>query len=317
MATIRANVPLTFGLVSVPVNVQSSVKDPKEEVSCNTVCDGSHRLNNKKPDPHIVAAIQSIYRCPLCDNEDKDLMKKGRNLGGGSFVLVDEDELAKSILGKDDINYKAMVLNVHRTEEIGGITPAGSFYNLAPSAAAGESYNLIVQMLRDCPEYTLITTWAIKTKLAPYRLLVVGDTLAIEKFAWPEDVHPLPIAPALPVQPTMLAQAKMLLEMTCTPFDLVNYRDERRAGLAAWIAGQSPVAGLATADKATEKVVTGNLNDQLAAMIAAAKTPEAKEVKAKTTTRKARTKVVEVAAETPVVEIPAKKRVRKQVTPKA
>lgn len=314
MATIRANVPLQFGLVSVPVNVVSAVKDAKEEVSLNTVCDGSG-----KGKAHTVAQINSVYRCPLCSEEDKTKMKKGRKIGS-DFVLVTEEEVAKSVLGKDDDLYKSMILNIHPTEDIVGVTPAGSFYYLAPTAASGSSYNLLVKAFRDNPEYTGIMKWAIKTKLAMYRLLAIDDILAIEKLAWPEDVHAHPQAPAAPVEDKMLDQAKMLLAMTASPFDLANYRDEQRADLASWIAAQNAVEGIVATDAPRDKVVTTSLEDQLAAMLAAAQSPAAAEVKAKSRakTTKGKTAVVESQGTTEAVEGAAKpSRTRKTVAPKA
>lgn len=314
MATIRANVPLQIGLVSVPVNVATAVKDAKEEISLNTVCDGSG-----KDKPHTVAQIQSIYRCPLCSEENKEHMKKGRKTGS-EFVLISEEELAKSILGKDDDLHRSMLLNIHPTEDVADVTSTGNLYYLAPTAASSATYNLLVRAFRECPEYTGIMKWAIKTKLAMYRLRVIGDILAIEKLAWPEDVVPRPSAPAAPVDDKQLAQAKMLMSMTASPFDLASYRDEQRADLASWIAAQDGVEGIVAADMPRGKIVTTSLEEQLAATIAAAKTPAAAEVKAKSRakTTKSKTTVVESQGTTEAVEGAAKPtRTRKTATSKA
>lgn len=236
MSVIKKDVNASFGLLPLQVHVRSAVESEKA-VSLTNVCLGS------EGNEHAPAKINSIYRCPLCSNEDKATLVKAKQQGKTEFVLVPQEEMDK-VKAEAEQFQGAMQITTHAAADVEASTlETGSFYYLEPATAAyAEIYALVMHTIKTNPDTAFVTMWAARTAPAMYRLDVHNDVLVIRQMAWPSQVQPAPAVPTT-FNPAYEAQAQMFVDSTRADFNPDTYKDARADLLDAFVASQNAIVG--------------------------------------------------------------------------
>lgn len=289
--SIRAEVSMQMGMVSCLVNVTAAVGEDKE-TSFNQVCVGPDDTHQ-----HAPSGVKQGYTCPKCQNDDKTTFRKGRVDKSGAQVFTNE-QIAELTAVPDDVT-KTINLTVHRRQDVVGadMVPAGAPYYLEPATSAMQSsYATFVAGLEANPEIIMLAEWAPRSKTGLFEVQVRDGGLMFQRLAWPEMVRPAPKADAQPSE-RAIAQMGVLLDMSVSDFDVENYRDQRRAKIAALVAGTEVVEG---AEGVSVPTKSTSIEDQLAAAVAAAQASKAKssttEGKAKATTTEGKAPAKKAAA---------------------
>jgi DNA end-binding protein Ku len=267
MAALRSNVMLSLGIITVPVAVQTAVSPPTE-AQLNTLCHSGHPPTRTRQD----------LKCPACGNAERGSFVKGKEVGKDTFVLIDAATVEAA--GPSEAVRNTLALTIHPADEVSSRTlSGGKVYFLAPGKAAGESYALLVELVRKRTDVAFCTEFAVRSVAAMYRVGTFADALTLTELAWPEAVKAAPASDAT-LNPAMLPLAEQFVDTLTTPFDPATYRDTRTATLAAFIAGGDAITAAPSQPVAT---VT-SLEDLLKAAVAATKpvkrTRRPKEVKA-------------------------------------
>lgn len=236
MSVIKKEVSASFGLLPLQVNVRSAVESEKS-VAFTNVCTGHD------DEAHPPSKIRSIYRCPVCNNEDKALLQKAREQGKAAFVIVPQDEIDAANAEAEKFKGQ-MQITTHPAEAVQASTlETGSFYYLEPSSPAfSEIYALIMHTIKSNPDTAFVTMWAARSAPAMYRLDVRNDVLVIRQLAWPSQVQAAPDVPTT-FNPMFEGQAQMFVDSTRADFDPNTYVDVRAQLLDSFVASQSAVVG--------------------------------------------------------------------------
>lgn len=263
--SVRKGVSLQLGLISIPVDVYSTLLTAEEkEAQTNTVCvgTGDHNFEAvrkgkdeckhcKFPEEghavlHDPCRTKDTRACPVCDNKDKSTFKKGKPVGT-DFVVVTQEEL-DAVAGLDDTVTKRMVLTMHPAADVEDKSiDAGKSYYLDPALGA-DGYLTVVDMLERFPQKAFLTEWAPRTKVGWYRLTLHNGALMLRQLVRPEDVKEAPVVTGT-LNPAYTPMIDQLVETLTTPFDPADFADTRRKKVIEYLSQQSSVAGAPAADK--------------------------------------------------------------------
>jgi len=209
---------VTFGLVNIPVRLQSAVQS-KERVS--------FRLLHKED-------LSPIKYERVCQKEDKAVpwgeIVKGYEYTKGKFVvLTDTDFKAAAIESSKAIE----IIDFVKSEEIDPRFFETPYY-LVPVKGGEKPYALLREAIRRTGTVGIgkITMRANATHLAGIR--VVGDALVLEVMRYVDelvDVSTLDLPSDAGVRPQELHMAEQLVGNLTEAFDPSKYADEYRANL--------------------------------------------------------------------------------------
>src|SRR5262245_6962985 len=268
------NGSLSFGLVSIPVGLAPATKSAARQ------SDISFRLLHRED----LTPIKQKRWCPKHDREvTQDELVRGWEVAKGQFVIVEDEEL-EAIERSDD----SRAIEISRFVEVADVDPVwfDRTYFLVPAQAPGQRrpYRLLVEAMREAGVGAMGRfVRAGRESLCLVR--VRGDALVLETLFLAEDVHSqAEIDEAVEeteVKDAELALAQQLIDGLrgeFEPSELVsNYRRDLRAMLEAKLRREV----IAAPEPEAEPAQVIDLLDALKASVAAAKTKDTGEPKAK------------------------------------
>lgn len=209
------NATISFGLVSVPVNLYSTAES-KATVSFNML----HKKCNSR--------VKQQYICPKDDNEvvARDDMVKGYEFAKDQYVVFSNEEikaLDEKATGLIDIVEFVPLATVDREY-------VDRSYFLGPDKGGDRAYRLLAAALADTGKAAL-GQYAAKGKQYLVLLRPKDGVLVMEQLHYADEIRsPSEVTiPAGDVKPTELALAKQLIEQTATDtFEPAKFRDTVR-----------------------------------------------------------------------------------------
>jgi DNA end-binding protein Ku len=209
------NATISFGLVSVPVNLYSSAES-KASVSFNML----HKKCGSR--------LKQQYICPKDDNEvvTRDDTVKGYEFAKDQYVVLSTDELKaleEKATGMIDVIEFVPLAKVDREylEKV---------YYLGPDKGADRAYRLLAAALLDTGKAAL-GQYAARGQQHLVLLRPLNGVLVMEQLHYADEVRPTTevTVPAGDVKPMELALAKQLIEQTTNEeFEPQKYKDTVR-----------------------------------------------------------------------------------------
>jgi DNA end-binding protein Ku len=256
------NGAITFGLISIPVRLYTSVEEKSLKF---------HQLH--APDN---GRIRYKRVCSVDDEEVPfDEIVKGYEYEKDRYVVFSDEELER--LPSDSIRAVDVVSFVP-LEEIDPIYFQKSYY-LAPEPTGVKAYRLLSQALRESERVGIAKiTLREKEHLATLRLR--GDVFVLETMFWPDEIREpdfKEIDKKVEVRPQELAMAKSLIDNLTDHFDPEQFVDSYRQRLEE--AAQAKIDGqeVAMAPTAGEPSQILDLMEALKASVEATKAKKAKD----------------------------------------
>lgn len=209
-----ASATISFGLVSVPVNLYSS-SESKSSVSFNML----HKKCNSR--------LKQQYTCPK-DNEivTRDDTVKGYEFAKDQYVVLTTEEL------------KALEEKATQTIDVIEFVPLAKVdreylekvYYLGPDKGGDRAYRLLCEALRETGRAAL-GQYSARGQQYLVLLRPLNGVLVMEQLHYADELRPtteVPV-PAGDVKPTELALAKQLIEQTANDeFEPHKYKDTVR-----------------------------------------------------------------------------------------
>lgn len=300
MAAIRKSVKIVLaGLFNIDVNVLGATDADDKETAFKNLCLGP---TGDPEHAHAPSTVRQRLECPVCKNDDREAFSKGREVSKGTYVVVDQEELAAAEV--DESLKDQMQLTVHDADEVHAKTlPGEKVYFLEPGKGplTVKAYNLLRDKIEDNPDKAFCTEWAARTKPGMFRLGTFGKAITIEQLAWPENIRSAPDVQEAEYSDADASMFDQLISTIEADFDPSTYRDDRKDQITALIAAAEAVEGVIEEKTGVPKVAQRaaaqmDLSSALASALAAAGATPAP---AKTTAKKA----------------PAKKAAAKKATP--
>jgi DNA end-binding protein Ku len=229
-----ATATISFGLVSVPVNLYSS-SESKTSVSFNML----HKKCNSR--------LKQQYTCPK-DNElvTRDEMVKGYEFAKDQYVVFTAEEL------------KALEEKATQMIDIVEFVPLAKVdreyvdkvYYLAPDKGGDRAYRLLCEALRETGRAAL-GQYSARGQQYLVLLRPVNGVLAMEQLHYADEVrstNEVPV-PSGEVKPAELALAKQLIEQTANEeFEPSKYRDTVRERVMETIQRKGEGQDITTSD---------------------------------------------------------------------
>lgn len=214
-ARTLGNATISFGLVSVPVNLYSTAES-KASVSFNML----HKKCNTR--------VKQQYICPKDDNEivARDDMVKGYEFAKDQYVVFSTEEikaLDEKATGMIDIVEFVPLASVDREY-------VDRSYFLGPDKGGDRAYRLLAAALADTGKAAL-GQYAAKGKQYLVLLRPKDGVLVMEQLHYADEVRSSNevTIPAGDVKPMELALAKQLIEQTATDtFEPAKFKDTVR-----------------------------------------------------------------------------------------
>jgi DNA end-binding protein Ku len=210
-----ANATISFGLVSVPVNLYSS-SESKTSVSFNML--------HKK----CGGRLKQQYICPRDDNEvvGRDETVKGYEFAKDQYVILSTEDLKaieEKATGMIDVIEFVPLAKVDREylEKV---------YYLGPDKGADRAYRLLAAALEDTGKAAL-GQYAARGQQHLVLLRPLNGVLVMEQLHYADEVRPTTevTVPAGEVKPLELTLAKQLIEQTTNEnFEPEKYKDTVR-----------------------------------------------------------------------------------------
>lgn len=245
---------IQIGLFNIPVRLEVAVDD--DSSGTHTVCTGHGT--------HEPTRVKNHVDCPFPECGESHSSVWGYTERGverdGKVVLVTAEEI-KAAAGAP---IKQMALSFHPREKVYAATVASdSVQNITPDKGGEKGYNALRDSLARQPELVAVTVWAPSTKNALWVLEVVDQRIVASKRAWPEDVRPAPaIAPADVAEYEQQMLDNTIEALRCD-FDVSEYRNAAKDGMAQLIASR---LGEAVALPAATGQTAAPQGDMLAAL---------------------------------------------------
>jgi DNA end-binding protein Ku len=268
------NATISFGLVSVPVNLYSS-SESKASVSFNML----HKKCGSR--------LKQQYICPKDDNEvvARDDTVKGYEFAKDQYVVLTAEELKaleEKATGMIDVIEFVPLAKVDREY-------LDKVYYLGPDKGGDRAYRLLSAALQETG-YAALGQYAARGRQHLVLLRPLNGVLVMEQLHYADEVRPTTevTIPEGEVKPAELNLAKQLIEQTATEtFDPQKYKDTVRERVLETIQrkveGQDITADIAPAGGT--KII--DLMDALKASLAAAPAESEKPAKPEKKGRKA------------------------------
>jgi DNA end-binding protein Ku len=224
-----ATATISFGLVSVPVNLYSA-SESKSSVSFNML----HKKCGSR--------LKQQYVCPKDNNEvvGREDTSKGYEFAKDQYVVFTPEEL------------KALEEKATSTIDIVEFVPLAQVdreylekvYYLGPDKGGDRAYRLLAQALQETGRAAL-GQYAARGQQHLVLLRPLQGVLVMEQLHYADEVRPtteVPV-PAGEVKPTELALAKQLIEQTATDvFEPTKFRERVMEAIQRKIDGQDITA---------------------------------------------------------------------------
>jgi non-homologous end joining protein Ku len=300
MGAIKTGVTISLGpFFGVVVNVLSAVDDDAKSTGFNTLCVGTDKA-------HVATRVHQELVCGECKNTNAETFVKGKDMGDGTYAIVDQDVLAAAATVGDDIKTELRITSHDAAKVAAATMPLGKTYFLEPGKGprAQEGYALLREQVRRRSDKAYVSVFASRSKPMMYRLGVYGQALTIVPQAWPTNIRAEPNVPDVDVDEAALTQLDALLDTLEQPFDPATYIDTRKDAMEAVIAAATMVEAGQTPDLKSVKSVAPaglDLTSQLTAAVAAAKAAKPKVTRKAAPAKKAPTK------KAPPAKAPARK----------
>ncbi len=268
------NATISFGLVSVPVNLYSS-SESKASLSFNML----HKKCGSR--------LKQQYICPKDDNEvvARDDTVKGYEFAKDQYVVLTAEELKaleEKATGMIDVIEFVPLAKVDREY-------LDKVYYLGPDKGGDRAYRLLSAALEETG-YAALGQYAARGRQHLVLLRPLNGVLVMEQLHYADEVRPTTevTIPEGEVKPAELNLAKQLIEQTATDtFDPQKYKDTVRERILETIQlkveGQDITADIAPAGGT--KII--DLMDALKASLAATPAASEKPAKAEKKGRKA------------------------------
>jgi DNA end-binding protein Ku len=247
---LPSKVPIQF--LGVTANLKLVTAVDEDSSGFKMVCD--HTKDGKK---HAPAPVKMPAICTSCGHEgNRFSFPRGKETENG-LVVLSQEELEAA--GGPPV--KTMVVTAHPLKAVLENTFPGKTYLLVPSDAPSvEVYSAIRQALEDNPDVGLVTTFAVQTRTALWRIGINGDALALTELAWPDTVRARPAIPRVEVVAELRALANEYLALHTVPFDPADYKDTAKVAKEALVAAK---AGTAVPLQALPDQVPANVSTSL------------------------------------------------------
>ena len=214
---------LSFGLVNIPVGIYTATQD--KSIHFNQFEKGtSDRIRYKKVNERTGNEV------------DSDNIVKGVDLGGGSYVILTDAELAAAEPAK------SRSIEITDFVDLEAIDPIyfNTTYFLAPEGeAAKKAYSLLLQAMQDSGKVA-IATFVMRNKEYLVAIRPDADVLALETMRFSDEVRsPVNELPNLPevglANAQELKMANLLIESMQSEWEPERYHDTHRAKIEAVI----------------------------------------------------------------------------------
>ncbi len=250
---------LSFGLVNVPVGLYPATQD--KAIHFNQLEAGtSDRIRYKKVNERTGNEVEP------------GRIVKGFDLGGGEYVILNDDELAAA---EPERSRLVEITDFVDLDEIDPVYFRSTYY-LAPEGEAGaKAYALLRQAMRDANKVA-IGTLVMRNKEYPVAIRPDDEVLKLETMYFADEIRsPTKELPDLPDSSELsereISMAKLLVESMESEWEPDRYRDTHREKVQALVEakrdGNEIVIG--AAEPPAAKVV--DLMDVLSASIASVK----------------------------------------------
>lgn len=249
---------LTFGLVSIPVNVYTATEDSGPALNLVHEADGGR--------------VSTRYQCKECgEMVEWSQLSKGHNIGTErepEMVCLTTDELAALDSTK---SRQAQVLEFVDAAEIGSEL-YGQLYYLAPvppkrksrsaalPAANTRAYSLLRETLRSSGLVGLVSI-TLRNREQRAMLSVVGNVIVMRMLLWSAQVRPLEFYDwtdgAWPEEQLLDAELDMAGQLVASmvgKFDASEHTDPYATGLSALIEAKRPAVVEPAAENVTSIV---------------------------------------------------------------
>jgi hypothetical protein len=241
MASLRTGIPLSVGLVSTDVRIDSAVPSVRSDL--RSVCPGNHTLD---PD-----RLHMKYTCDDC-GPLTDKPNKARKVNGVWQVTDSASVTASRNAAAEPFKYR-LAMSVYPTEDVEKTLCEGAkSYWLAPDGVP-EIYATIAEAVALHPELTFLTRFAIRSATAVYRLTVRDGALMITEYILRTGLRPAPAIPDAP-DPRLVA----VMEDRVLPGVIEKFTPEAVAlpdGLSAAFAGATEVPAPRPAPNSTDALL--------------------------------------------------------------
>ena len=208
---------VTFGLVHVPVHLQSAVR-AEEEISFRLL-DAEHLA------PIKYERISSATKEPVAW---KDIVK-GYEVRKGEYVVLTEEEIKAAAAER---SRTLEILDFVREEEI-DLRYFEKPYYIVPQKGGEKAYGLLREAMRRSGVVG-IGVFAMRQKEQLASLKPVGDALVLELLRWPNelvDPSEMSFPGAQEFRPQELRMAEQLVQNLSEPFDPTKYENRYRERL--------------------------------------------------------------------------------------
>ena len=260
-----ANATISFGLVSVPVNLYSA-SESKASVSFNML----HKKCGSR--------LKQQYICPKDENEvvTRDDTVKGYEFAKDQYVILTPEELKaleEKATGMIDVIEFVPLAKVDREY-------LDKVYYLGPDKGGDRAYRLLAAAMQESG-YAALGQYAARGRQHLVLLRPLNGVLVMEQLHYADEVRPTTevTVPDGEVKPTELALAKQLIEQTANDtFEPQKYKDTVRERVLETI--QRKVEGQDITAKATPEA-GGKIIDLMEALKASLATTAPAEQPAK------------------------------------
>ncbi|HVT90579.1 MAG TPA: Ku protein [Tepidisphaeraceae bacterium] len=209
---------ISFGLVSIPIQLETAVRE--KTVSFHMLSkDGTCRLRRK------------LY-CPDTGKEfDFKDTTRGIEVGKDRYVIVDESEIDKL---KPE---KGKSIEIEQFVELKEIDPIyfDAVYFITPADGSGKSYRLLYEAMKNSGRIG-VARFVMRERQQLAALRVMGQGIVLHTMHYADEV--LSLEDSLPASaerskpnPKELAVANQLIEAMTHPLDLSEMKDDYRESL--------------------------------------------------------------------------------------
>jgi DNA end-binding protein Ku len=214
---------LSFGLVNVPIGVYPATQD--KSIHFNQFERGTtDRIRYKKVNERTGKEVESAN------------IVKGVDLGGGEYVILDEDEL---VAAEPERSRYIEITDFVSLDEIDPVYFNTTYYLAPEGEAAGKAYALLRQAMQDSGKVA-IATFVMRNKEYLVAVRPEADVLALETMYFADEVRsPVNELPNLPntEKPSEreVKMAELLIESMEGSWDPSRYHDTHRQKVEALI----------------------------------------------------------------------------------
>ncbi|GAA1715673.1 Ku protein [Streptomyces yatensis] len=222
---------ISFGLVSIPIKMYPATED--------------HSISFRQIHTRDGGRIRYRKVCELEDSpvESSEIGRAYEDADGALVPITDEDLEALPLPTTHTLEIEAFI----SAAEIDPLQMGDAYYLGTPGAAGAKPYTLLREALKRS-EKVAIAKYAHRGRERLGMLRVVGDTIALHRLLWPDEVRePAGVAPKekVTVKPAELDLADTLMQ-TLGEVDLNDLHDEYHEALeelvAAKVSGATPTA---------------------------------------------------------------------------